>query len=104
MVRIWVCVSVALAALVLVVGFACAMHNLEQTQIVEPKASFMAAPTYGTGPLTVQFSDESTGDINSWAWDFDADGVVDSVEQNPTYVYKESGMYNISLVVDGPDG
>ncbi|MFC1998314.1 PKD domain-containing protein [Chloroflexota bacterium] len=65
------------------------------------KANFAADPTYGQGPLTVQFSDKSTGEIESWVWDFDGDGVVDSTDQNPTFVCTASGAYEISLTVSG---
>ncbi len=85
--------SVALAALVLLLGMACA------TQPV--KSNFAADPTYGEGPLTVQFSDKSGGEIESWAWDFDGGGAVDSGDQNPTFVYSSSGSYDISLTVTG---
>jgi len=63
------------------------------------KANFAADPTYGQGPLTAQFSDVTIGEVESWAWDFDGDGVVDSGDQNPTFVYTTSGSYDISLTV-----
>jgi PKD repeat protein len=97
MLTAWFYVLLGIAAPVLLLGTSCAAP-------VEVKASFTANPTYGTGPLEVSFSDRSTGDIDSWTWDFDGDGVVDSVEQNPTFVYTESGTYSISLVVSGPGG
>jgi len=35
-----------------------------------PTAALSAVPTSGPAPLTVQFSDESTGDPTGWAWYF----------------------------------
>ena len=35
-----------------------------------PEAKFSATPLSGTAPLTVQFTDESTGDPTGWAWYF----------------------------------
>jgi len=64
-----------------------------------PQAEFSASPTEGDAPLTVDFSDESTGNISYWEWDFDDDGVVDSTEQNPSHTYVEAGVYTVSLVV-----
>jgi hypothetical protein len=67
-------------------------------------AEFTADPTTGTAPLTVQFTDQSTGDITSWAWDFDNDGKVDSNEQNPSHTYNTTGSYTVSLKVTDPWG
>ncbi|HPR16645.1 MAG TPA: PKD domain-containing protein [Candidatus Cloacimonadota bacterium] len=62
-------------------------------------ADFSADPLSGYAPLEVQFSDLSTGNITSWAWDFDNDGTIDSNEQNPTYTYTEPGTYSVALTV-----
>ena len=68
------------------------------------KADFIAEPTVGEGVTEVQFSDKSTGEITSWAWDFDSNGVIDSTEQNPTYIYRKNGLYSVTLTVAGPSG
>jgi PKD repeat protein len=62
-------------------------------------ADFYADPLVGNAPLEVSFTDESSGDITSWAWDFDNDGTIDSNEQNPVYAYTEEGLYSVSLTV-----
>jgi len=69
-----------------------------------PLADFIATPTSGTAPLTVQFTDTSTGNITSWAWDFDNDGMIDSTQQNPTHIYAIATVYTVSLTVTGPGG
>jgi len=69
-----------------------------------PVADFSADPTSGTAPLTVQFTDMSTGAITGWAWDFDNDGTVDSTLQNPTCTYANPGNYAVRLTVTGPGG
>ncbi|MCO6499417.1 MAG: PKD domain-containing protein [Vicingus serpentipes] len=51
------------------------------------------------------FIDSSTvqgSTINFWDWDFN-DGGTDSV-QNPTYVYVNSGNYNVTLIVQSAQG
>jgi PKD repeat protein len=48
-------------------------------------ASFTAAPLMGYIPLTTRFTDQSSGDANSWAWSF-GDGETSS-EQHPVHVY-----------------
>ena len=63
-------------------------------------ANFEATPTSGTAPLTVQFTDLSSGDpsfIVGWEWDFDDDGVIDSYEQHPEYTYQDTGLYSVRL-------
>ncbi|MDP8210824.1 MAG: GLUG motif-containing protein, partial [Candidatus Stygibacter australis] len=64
-------------------------------------ANFEATPTSGLLPLTVNFFDGSFSGspITSWQWDFENDGVIDSYEQNPTWVYNEPGIYSVSLTV-----
>jgi len=68
------------------------------------RADFEASPTYGQAPLTVNFTDRSTGNPTSWEWDFDGDNVVDSHDQNPSWEYKNPGWYTVRLTVsDGTD-
>ncbi|TAJ45304.1 hypothetical protein CUJ86_00725 [Methanofollis fontis] len=77
----------------------------QQTLVVTspvPAAVFTATPTTGTAPLTVTFTDLSTGNITAWAWDF-GDGAT-SIEQNPTHVYVNAGTYVANLTVTGPLG
>ena len=38
-------------------------------------------------PLTVQFNDTSSPTPTAWAWDLDGDGLTDSTQQNPLWVY-----------------
>jgi PKD repeat protein len=67
------------------------------------KAAFSVDKTSGTVPLTVKFTDESAGNVLSWEWDFNNDGTIDSMEQNPSYTYTINGEYVVSLRVTGPD-
>jgi len=75
-----------------------------QTIIVqaEPKADFNAAPTSGPAPLTVNLTDQSTGQPSAWTWDF-GDG-QQSNEQNPTHVYTTPGVYSVTLTVTNACG
>ena len=67
-------------------------------------ADFVAAPLSGSRPLLVRYTDQSTGLITAWAWDFNNDGRVDSTLQNPTHAYFLPGSYTVRLTVSGPDG
>lgn len=74
-----------------------------------PDAIFTADVTSGPAPLTVQFSDQSTGAPTSWHWDFDTatdsdgDGIsnndVDSIEQHPVHIYSQPGTFAPKLTV-----
>lgn len=62
-------------------------------------ADFTANIRNGTAPLTVDFIDNSTSDdlIESWAWDFENDGIVDSIVKNPIHIYPKAGTYTVTL-------
>lgn len=67
-----------------------------------PTASFSAAPTSGTAPLAVQFTDTSSGSPTAWTWTFgDATG---STEQNPAHTYSAAGTYTVTLTVSNSVG
>ncbi len=67
-----------------------------------PVAGFSGSPTSGQAPLTVDFTDESTGNPTSWSWDFGDGGT--SVDQNPTYTYNDSGDYTVTLTASNACG
>ena len=69
---------------------------------VAPTADFRASPTSGPAPLTVQFTDMSTGGPTGWAWDF-GDGATSSVA-NPGHSYPTPGTYDVSLTVSNGAG
>lgn len=62
-------------------------------------ADFSASVNSGPAPLTVQFSDLSSGTPISWEWDFDNDGAVDATEQNPSYTYTDAGTFTVAMTV-----
>jgi PKD repeat protein len=63
-----------------------------------PVAKFSAFPILGKAPLSVTFTDQSTGTPTSWNWNF-GDGTHSSV-QNPTHKYTKEGKYTVSLTVN----
>jgi PKD repeat protein len=69
-----------------------------------PTADFSGTPTSGTAPLTVNFSDLSSGSPISWAWDFDNDGITDSTAQNPSFIYNNPGTYTVKLIATNAIG
>ncbi|NQV19601.1 MAG: T9SS type A sorting domain-containing protein [Armatimonadetes bacterium] len=67
-------------------------------------ANFSSSITEGITPFTVQFSNYSVGDIISYEWDFDNDGIVDSNELHPEFTYQDTGYYSVKLVIHDQDG
>jgi PKD repeat protein len=70
--------------------------------VIAPTANFTATPLSGFAPLTVTFTNLSSGDYSSSLWEF-GDGTT-SMLQHPTHAYTAAGVYTISLTVSGPDG
>jgi PKD repeat protein len=65
-------------------------------------AEFNASPTTGIAPLTVSFTDNSSGAPTSWAWTFGDGGT--SAEQNPAHVYTVAGTYTVTLLTTNASG
>ncbi|MEE1574478.1 MAG: PKD domain-containing protein, partial [Candidatus Neomarinimicrobiota bacterium] len=65
-------------------------------------AEFSASSVSGVAPLSVVFTDLSTGNPTSWSWDF-GDGNPSTV-QHPTHIFENPGSYTVTLTVsDGTD-
>jgi PKD repeat protein len=83
----------------------------EKTTISEildtsPIADFTGFPTYGIQPLTITFTNNSTGYAEpiTYTWDLDNDGITDSTNQNPVFIYPVQGKYTVKLTVTDVDG
>ena len=71
--------------------------TVEERPVVPVVASFSSNVTSGKVPLTVKFTDSSSGGPTSWEWDFNSDGTIDSTSQNPVYKYTAAGTYSVTL-------
>ena len=71
------------------------------TPVVAPTAAFSASTTSGAAPLTVSFTDRSTG-ATGWVWSF-GDGGSTSV-RNPIHVFTRPGTYTVRLTVSNAAG
>jgi cytochrome c len=72
-----------------------------------PMAMATADKYVGKDPLAVRFSSEGTvdkdpGDKLTYAWDFAGKG--SSTEANPTFIFKEPGVHNVTLTVTDQGG
>lgn len=65
-------------------------------EAMPPEACMTAAPLSGVAPLTVEFTDCTLNSPLAWNWNFGDGG--SSSDQNPTYIYENPGMYNVSLI------
>jgi len=74
----------------------------EQETAAPPATAFTAAPTAGLAPLTVQFTDRSTGTPTAWSWSF-GDGNT-STAQNPQHTYTAPGTYSVNLTATNEYG
>jgi len=70
---------------------------IDTTVLPSIVADFTADPITGVAPLSVNFNNQSTGNIIGYAWDF-GDSMTSS-EQNPTHSYVVPGVYTVSLIL-----
>ena len=83
-------------------GSSTAEKNIEVEDVEFCKAAFNVDKTAGFTPLEVKFTDISTGNPASWAWEF-GDGAVSS-EQNPTHTYQIPGIFTVKLTISADCG
>jgi PKD repeat protein len=67
-----------------------------------PVANFSGNPTSGPPPLTVYFTDLSSGSPTSWSWDFGDTG--SSGAQHPSHEYTAESLYTVSLTAYNAQG
>ena len=67
-----------------------------------PVAAFSASPTSGKAPLTIAFTDKSTGKPTLWTWSF-GDKTY-SAAKNPVHKYTAAGNYTVSFTVKNAAG
>ena len=72
--------------------------------VISDSLNFLIANfSASTGCLdsTVVFTDLSGihDSITSWAWDFNNDGITDSIDENPTYKFPGVGTYPVKLTI-----
>jgi uncharacterized repeat protein (TIGR01451 family) len=80
------------------VGTAAFGYQTVPTPPIPLQADFTAAPRSGAAPLTVTFTDTSTGGPTGWAWDFGDDSIVSS-QQHPTHTYATPVVYTVTLTI-----
>ena len=69
-----------------------------------PNANFSFIPTGACEEGTILFSDQSTGSVETYSWEFPGGTPATSTEANPSVFYENAGVYTVSLKVNGPLG
>src|SRR5262249_45902665 len=74
------------------------------TGALVPAAAFSGTPTNGRKPLTVTFTDTSSGSITNRLWDFGDGTITNTTTTNFTHVYTSAGTNTVTLTAFGPVG
>ena len=69
-----------------------------------PVVNFTSDVTTGPLPLTVHFTDLTTNLPNSWKWEFETPGVINSLSQNPSHTFTLPGTYSVKLTAENSRG
>jgi len=69
-----------------------------------PVANFTGSPVHGIRPLTVRFTDHSSGNPTTWLWDFGDSNMTSSTLQNPVHLYQNAGNYTVRLTAKNAAG
>ncbi|MEZ4805491.1 MAG: PKD domain-containing protein, partial [Bacteroidia bacterium] len=70
--------------------------------IANPVADFSVSSKQGCLPLTVNYTDKSSGGVVSYLWDFGNGN--QSTLQNPSAIYYQSGNFKVTLTVTDGNG
>lgn len=68
----------------------------------EPDFTVDTAKTFVGG--SIQFTEVTLGDIETWSWTFEGGTPATSSEQNPLVTYNSKGVYDVTLVVTSDSG
>jgi len=85
----------------------CSITKTDLIVVYPLVVDFVGTPLSGEAPLTVQFTDLTTGELyGQWFWVFNyPDGppptslFIDSTQQNPTWTFYDPGVYNVFFQV-----
>jgi PKD repeat protein len=79
-----------------------AIYMVQLNDGTAPFASFQASQTIGVPPMTVSFTDTSSGEVTGWLWNL-GEGPLTN-QQNPSKTYFATGTYDVQLTARGPKG
>ncbi|NQU31919.1 MAG: T9SS type A sorting domain-containing protein [Bacteroidetes bacterium] len=74
-------------------------NGLSQAPCITLSAGFEADVVEICEENSVNFTDQSVGDIITWDWTFEGGNPASSSEENPTVTYDIDGTYDVQLIV-----
>ncbi len=91
---------------VLIATNACGSDTVVQTVTIAtpPQAGFSAPAASGCAPLSVAFVNESSENASGFQWYFPGGMPESSTEENPVVMYAVPGAYDVTLIVENPQG
>jgi len=91
---------------ILTIGSVCGFSTIGKSVdiFLPPTADFDIDTTFGCMPLTVNFSNSSSNNVDEFLWTFEGGTPETSTEENPEVVYDEAGMYDVTLKVTNDIG
>lgn len=72
--------------------------------LTPPEVAFEADRQLGCRSLTVQFTDKSDNNPNTWNWTFEGGTPATSTEQNPVVTFSGKGAYTVQLTASNHAG
>jgi len=80
------------------------LFSLNVEVVSEPVAEFSHSDDFGCAPLTVEFTNESSDNSDSFLWLFPGGNPSESSDENPVVTYDESGSYSVALIASNSEG
>ncbi len=101
--------GIALAGFITLALMACGGGGNDHVHLhhLPPAAQLWALIAHALAGTPIQFFGQGTdpdGGSVSYSWDFDGDGVADSVLQSPTHAFPTEGVKTVFLTVTDPQG
>lgn len=85
-----------------------ACDTVRSTRTVEvvrkPVAGFISATNNGCADLQVRFEDQSSGQVDDYFWEFEGGTPTNSTDANPSILYDQRGVFDVTLIVSNVSG
>ena len=78
--------------------------SLEITVVEAPEAAFQPMPSTGCAPLSILFSNTSTGGNNTYQWFFPGGNPATSTDGSPIVNYNTPGLFDVTLIATNNAG
>jgi PKD repeat protein len=72
--------------------------------ITAPTADFIANPTTGCAPLSVQYTSQASANATAYIWQFQGGTPSTSTQPNPIILYPTAGTYGVTLTASNVSG